>query len=224
MTDPRWSSISLCRGFTLLETAIVLVIAAIILVAVLRGEALIDQARVSDLDQITRDLANATREFKNRYHYLPGDLLNANTDLNFTPPWAPPPGPCDIPPAATSGDGLINTATEINCVLPHLFFAGYIKSVEMLPAAPFMRITRATNQGILGMRVVATAASNFAGVAGYPPTPTIQHIVEFSNVPLEMAQDLDRKLDDGNLNTGTVQADANPPVDPVAFLAVPLQR
>lgn len=222
ITTLRRFSVSLSDGFTLIEMAIVLVIVGIILVAVLRGEALIDQARVSDLVQITRDLTNATREFKNRYHYLPGDLLDADTDLNFTPPWGPSPGPCDIPQAPTSGDGLINTDTEIDCVLPHLFFAGYVESVEMLPAAPFMRITRTTDQGILEMRAVATVASNFAGVAGYPPT--IQHIVEFSNVPLAMAQDLDRKLDDGNLNAGTVQADVNPPVDPVAFLAVPLQR
>lgn len=212
---------SRCRGFTLIEMAIVLVIVGIILVAVLRSEALIDQARVSDLVQITRDLASATREFKNRYHYLPGDLPDANDDLNFTATWAPA-GTCDIPLGGNSGDGLINTPTEIECVLPHLFFAGYIESVEMLADPPYMRITRTTDQGILGMRVVATAASIFAGV-GYPPT--IQHIVEFSTVPLEMAQDLDRKLDDGNLNTGEVQGNVGPPpVDPVAFLAVPLQR
>ena len=210
-------------GFTLVEMAIVLVIVGIILVAVLRGEALIDQARVSDLVQITRDLANATREFKNRYHYLPGDLPDASTDLNFTATWAAPAGTCDIPPGGTSGDGLINTNDEVQCVLPHLVFAGYIESVEMLPDLPFMQITKHTDAGILGIRVVATAASNFAGGA-YPPT--IQHIVEFSNVPLQMAQDLDRKLDDGKLDDGTVRADVNPdpPVDPVAVLAVPLQR
>lgn len=206
------------HGYTLIELAIVLVIVGIILVAVLRSEALIDQARVADLVQITRDLANATREFKKRYHYLPGDLPNASADLNFTPPWAPPPGPCDIP---LGGNGLIDTNTEVDCVLPHLFFAGYIESVEMLPNPPFMQITKHTNAGILGISVVATAASSFAGLA-YPPT--IQHIVEFSNVPLQMAQDLDRKLDDGKLNAGNVQGNADPPVDPVAFLAVPLQR
>lgn len=214
------------RGFTLVELAIMLVIVGIILVAVLRGGALIDQARVSDLVQITRDLANATHEFKNRYHYLPGDLLNANEDLDFTPPWAAPPAHCDIPPPAPpSGDGLINTQREIECVLPHLFFAGYIESVEMLLAAPYMRITKHTDAGILGISVVATAFSNFAPLlvpGGYPLT--IQHIVEFSNVPLLMAQDLDRKLDDGILNTGAVQANVHPPVDPVLFLAVPLHR
>jgi hypothetical protein len=194
----------------------------------LRSEALIDQARVSDLVQITRDLANATREFKNRYHYLPGDLPDADADLNFTAAWAAPAGTCDIPPGGNSGDGVINTNAEVECVLPHLFFAGYIESVEMLPALPFMQITKHTDAGVLGIRVVAVATpavSNFAGVAGYPPTPTIQHIVEFSNVPRQIAQDLDRKLDDGNLNTGEVQGNVGPPpVDPVVFLAVPLQR
>lgn len=226
MINLRRSSVSPSHGYTLIEIAIVLTIVAIILVAVLRGGALIDQARVSDLVQITRDLANATREFKNRYHYLPGDLPNASADLNFTPPWPPPPGPCDIPPGGTSGDGLINTDTEIKCVLPHLFFAGYIESVEMLPVEPFMQITKHTDAGILGIRVVATADddSKFVAVANYPPTTTIQHIVEFANVPLAMAKDLDRKLDDGDLNNGNVQGNLDPPVDPVAFLAVPLQR
>ncbi|MGH8655026.1 MAG: hypothetical protein ACREYE_23920 [Gammaproteobacteria bacterium] len=60
-------------------------------------------------------------------------------------------------------------------------------------------------------------------MAGYPPTPAIQHIVELANVPLLTAQDLDRKLDDGNLNTGEVQGNVAPPVDPVPFLAVPLR-
>lgn len=217
---------SRCHGFTLVELAIALVIVGLILLVLLRGEALIDQARLSDLEQITRDLSSAARAFKSRYQYLPGDLVNANQDLNFPAavPWAPPSGQCDIPPAPTSGDGLITTQAEIDCVLPHLFFAGYIESVEMLPAAPFMRITKNTDAGILGLRVVATTASNFAAVAGYPPSPAIQHIVEFANVPLLMAQDLDRKLDDGNLNTGEVQGNVAPPVDPVAFLAVPLHR
>lgn len=214
---------SRCRGFTLVELAMVLLIVGLLLLVVLRGGALIDQARLSDLEQIIGDLSSAARAFKSRYQYLPGDLVNANQDLNFpaAAPWAPPPGQCDVPPAATSGDGLINTAVEIECVLPHLFFAGYIESVEILPARPFMRIIKHTDAGILGIRVVATATSNFAAVASYPPA--IQHIVELANLPLLMAQDLDRKLDDGNLNNGEVQGNAAPPVDPVAFLSVPLR-
>src|SRR5471030_2456781 len=68
------------RGFTLVEIAIVLLIASLLLAAVLKGESVLRSARVQDAIALAQDLAAAVNTFKQRYHMLPGDFpINAAT-------------------------------------------------------------------------------------------------------------------------------------------------
>jgi len=70
------------RGFTLVEIAIVLVIIGLILGGVLRGQALIDNARVRSLSNEVMGIHSAWLSFQDRYRALPGDFPNAAVQID----------------------------------------------------------------------------------------------------------------------------------------------
>jgi prepilin-type N-terminal cleavage/methylation domain-containing protein len=203
-----------CRnnGFTLIEIAIVILIAGLILTALLNSDSLIKQSRVQDSIAIAADLSAASRIFKQRYHYLPGDFL-VNTGLS---PQIP--GLTNACMSGGAGAGNGNGAVELNespCVPEHLFAAGLIKG----GLGP-LRSQYGTIQ------VIANAASQTA--LGPNPLPAnIQNVIEFANLPCDVAREIDRKLDDDNLATGRATASVaacTPKVlnDPVPFFALAL--
>src|SRR5665811_1238303 len=97
-------------GFTLIEIAIVLVITGLLLGGVLKGQELIQSARVRNLASTDDGVKAAFFGFQDRFKALPGDYLTATTNIN----------------GATqngNGDGLIGgtaaTATEAIAVWDH---------------------------------------------------------------------------------------------------------
>lgn len=204
------------HGFTLVELAIVLVIIGILLLVVLKPASLIQSAETKDLISIAKEYAIAINEFKQKYKYYPGDLPDANNDLNNVSPG------CQLATlsaggAATTGNGLIDTAIESGCVNEQLNLAGLV-------TIPSGALIRSYEEQQIVIRVIARTASNLAATAVYPNTIQIQHIVEYTNVPITMARGIDSALDDGKLITGNVQRSdtAAPNADPVPFLGVKL--
>src|SRR5690606_22964586 len=69
------------RGFTLTEMALVLVIVGLLIGGVLKGQELIESARIraaaSQLDQVRA----ATTAFQDKYQSLPGDFAAATTRI-----------------------------------------------------------------------------------------------------------------------------------------------
>jgi len=200
------------NGFTLIEIAIVILIAGLILTAVVKGDSLIQQGRVQDSIAIAADLSAASRIFKQRYHYLPGDF---SIDTGLSPQI---PGVSAACMSGGVGAGNGNGAVEINespCVPEHLFAAGLIKG----GLGP-LRSQYGTIQ------VIANTASQTA--LGPNPLPAnIQNVIEFANLPCDVAREIDRKLDDDNLATGRSTASVatcTPKVlnDPVPFFAIGL--
>ena len=71
------------RGFTLVEIAMVLVIVALLMGGVLRGQELVTQARIRD---VMNDLSGVTAAYQfyyDRYKALPGD--DGNSAARWTP-------------------------------------------------------------------------------------------------------------------------------------------
>ena len=72
-----------CRGWTLIEIAIVLAVVGIILgiVASTSGKSLIGASHSQAVQASVKDLSEAIVRFRERYGYLPGDMPNASTRI-----------------------------------------------------------------------------------------------------------------------------------------------
>ena len=68
-------------GFTLVEIAIVLVIIGLLLGGILKGQELVQNARVRNLADQQNAVAAAYFAFQDRYRALPGDYAAANTNI-----------------------------------------------------------------------------------------------------------------------------------------------
>lgn len=98
------------RGFTLVEIAIVLVIIGLLLGGVLKGQSLIDSAKVKNIIQQANSLTSAVNAYQDKFRALPGDDPLATVHV----------------PGATgngNGDGQI---TEYQLAPQHLALAGFI--------------------------------------------------------------------------------------------------
>jgi len=188
------------KGFTLIEMAVVLFIVALILGVIFSGQFnLIESGQTQDAMAIASDLSTATRDFKSRYHYLPGDF-----PINQLNP--------EIPNVTTNcmtggidvgdGNGLITIALtshpdESICVPEHLFKAGYIKGGggSFKTAYGNVRVIAKANSSISA----ATFTSNVR-------FKNIQNVIEFANLPCDVVNRIDQNLDDANLATGNIMA------------------
>ena len=98
------------QGFTLVEIAIVLVIIGLLLGGVLKGQGLIDSARVKNIIQQSTSLTAAVNAYQDKFRALPGDDVQGTTHA----------------PGATgngNGDGQI---AEYLLAPQHLALSGFI--------------------------------------------------------------------------------------------------
>src|SRR5665647_661323 len=72
-------------GFTLIEIAIVLVIIGLLLGGVLKGQELINSARVKNLATDFRNIPVFIYGYQDKYKALPGDQAQTALDLQFPP-------------------------------------------------------------------------------------------------------------------------------------------
>jgi len=100
-------------GFTLVELALVLVVVGLILGGVMKGQALIDTARVRSLMTDVNGIRSAWYSFQERYRSLPGDFPNAPIQIDS----AAIPG---------NGNGRIDDGQERASVWQQLALAGFI--------------------------------------------------------------------------------------------------
>ncbi len=59
-----------------------------------------------------------------------------------------------------------------------------------------------------------------AGRTVFPVSSTVRNVILFANLPLKIAQDIDRNMDDGDISSGNFRASAKQ--DPVPLYAVAL--
>lgn len=170
------------RGFTLIEMALVLVIAGLVLGAVLGARSVIRNAQVQDSVRAVTDLTAAAVQFRDRFGMWPGDFTNAAA---LIPALGCPNG---------NGNGRIETLAESACASESLIRAAFIKGT------PGAAVT------VRGMGL-SLRARTLAAVAGLPVNWV--NVVELTNTDCDFAVRLDRALDDGNLNTGNVRTTAN---------------
>lgn len=171
------------KGFTLIELAIVLAVAAIVITGMLlAGDGVFGRAGVTSLLSNIKDLATASREFKVRYGYPPGDLPDAGTYITANGGVS---GTCNYAASSTT-NGIVDTSIERDCALEHLVKAGMLSKAEYDSSGARYYI------GVVGN----TADS----ITLWFNSTTNENVVRITNVRCELAQEIERKLDNATID------------------------
>lgn len=168
------------KGFTLVEVAIVLVIIGLLIGGILKGQEMIQNARIKRVEKQADELRAAISAYQDRYGTLPGDDLN-------------PVGHTGVAGLiAGNGNGLI-AAAEAPDLFMHLAATNLISGTYTVAAASYPR-------NAFG----GTTDIEFQPVATLAPV----HWIVFTQIPAEAARIIDTSLDDGVDTTGTIRANA----------------
>lgn len=191
-------------GFTLIEIAIVLVIIGLLLGGVLKGQELIQNARVRNIIAQQDGIKAAYFGFQDRYRGIPGDYSSTNAAAN-------------IPGAGSNcgGDGnsLIDSDDESACAWYQMSKAGFISGnysgKKTAGTPPFDSSNSPVNPygGILQLIFDdvyegSGATSGTGGTSGTSGTK-VHNIKSGTNIPATVLSEVDRKIDDGTPGTGS---------------------
>jgi prepilin-type N-terminal cleavage/methylation domain-containing protein len=172
-------------GFTLIEIAIVLVIIGLLLGGILKGQELINSARVKNLASDFRNIPVFIYGYQDKFRALPGDDVAAVTHLGGTP-------------GVGDGDGVIENAWdstdnthESRLFWQHVRMAGLAPGPTILTAGDFQQ--RNASGGVLGVQSTAP----FSGMAG-------TYFICSGGILGRFAKQLDTQLDNGDTATGSL--------------------
>ena len=180
-------------GFTLVEIAIVLVIIGLLLGGVLKGQELINNAKVKNLSNDFRGVSSFVYAYQDRFRALPGDDRAAATHLNGGTNAA----------AANLGNARINgawnsvTASDESYLFwQHVRLAGLATGTTNTVAADY--IPRNAEGGVIGVtsEPVLTAPAT--------PHPAGFYVCS-QGIHGRFARQIDTALDDGNTQTGAIR-------------------
>lgn len=175
------------RGVTLVEIAIVLVIIGLLLGGVLKGQELINNAKVRSMADRQNSLKVAWFSFIDRYQALPGDYILADRHI-------PGAGPGE-------GNGFLLEGESV-LVLSHLTGAGYLRCSQCTATeseAPTARNSLQNQYG--GVMAIFHDSEHYAAIGGNGKRPRL-YIHTGPLIPSNIVGEVDRKIDDGLANTG----------------------
>jgi len=184
-------------GFTLIEIAIVLVIIGLLLGGVLKGQELITSARVRNLISQQDGVKAAFFGFQDRFRAFPGDYTGAVVNIANIDPASPCNG------GVGNGNGRIEGGALTESVLAweHLSKAGFITGTYTCAAAESATTTPVNPYGIYLQLIYDGAYGNGAAAPRH-------NVKTGAQIPVELISEMDRKIDDGNPNTGGFQFSA----------------
>jgi prepilin-type N-terminal cleavage/methylation domain-containing protein len=176
------------KGFTLVELAIVLVIIGILLAGILKGQQMIENAKIKNVINQANGLTAAVYAYQDRYGYLPGDDPRATSHSGFSGT------------RNGNGDGDLGDRVggrwEFYLAPQHLSLAGLV-------TGSYNGVSQ-TFQHKFGGNVYLVPASRW-GVT----IPGFSHKIRFDNLPGKVAEAIDTALDDGIWNRGSVRGNIN---------------
>lgn len=199
-TRPRPSA---SRGFTLVEIAIVLVLAGLLLGGVLKSQELINGAKIRAIVDRQSELQKAALLFIDHYGAMPGDLENASTYITGA-------GDGD-------GDGVV-AENEAPLALQHLAWSGFLRCGNCTETSTSSSMKPSTDNSPInkygGVMSLWHDTANYAfvaitGVRATAPAHLQTHTGP--RIPSDIMAEIDRRLDDGIPNRGFVRFNAYDP-------------
>jgi prepilin-type N-terminal cleavage/methylation domain-containing protein len=179
-------------GFTLIETAIALVIVGLLLGAIFKGQELINVARARSLIAFNGGITTAYFAFRDRYRALAGDYSGASANI-------PNCGNCEN----GNNDGQILLAggpDESIAAWEHLSKAGFIAGSYAYSAGDPVGAAN-TPINSYGAPVQLIYDNNYQ--EGTSATGPVRHNLKTgSNIPSDILAEVDRKTDDGRAAEG----------------------
>lgn len=200
------------RGFTLVELAIVLVIIGLLLGGILKGQELINSARVRSLADLNASVQAAYYGFIDRYRQVPGDMKAGSAGPNDA---CNALGTTALPNCATvggDGNGRLDPNPgwpEASAVWAHLSASGFLAGGYQGGATSeptYSRVTVAPVNAFNG-RLLLSRSADYED----PKTPPLRlNLVIGDGVPVSIMRELDVKVDDGLPQSGILRAAPNP--------------
>ncbi|HMV17869.1 MAG TPA: prepilin-type N-terminal cleavage/methylation domain-containing protein [Rhodocyclaceae bacterium] len=188
------------RGFTLVEIAVVLVIIGLLLGGVLKGQELINSAKVKSLINDFRNVATFAYAYQDRFRALPGDDAGAASHLS---------GGVKASTGGTAGNGRIEgnwnstTATDEAVLFwQHVRLANLASGDGRNPGLEGLVILDWLPRNAAGGRTGITGVAPITGWAG-------NFFVCQDNIPGSLARQVDIAMDDGQPAAGSVRLLAN---------------
>lgn len=202
------------QGFTLVELAIVMVIIGILIGGILKGQELIANAKISSTVSQVKGLGAAMSTFEDKYSAKPGQMADARTRL----PNCTAAANCNnvAPTAAQYGD--LNAAptgvgdAKVQAFI-HLSAADLISGIDATGTTPIVYGKALPSVKAGGGMWIGTPTGPTQGVAngtlmaGQPHAYLTGAATAADGILTgSTAAQIDRKLDDGQPKTGSVQA------------------
>jgi prepilin-type N-terminal cleavage/methylation domain-containing protein len=190
-------------GFTLIEIAIVLVIIGLLLGGVLKGQELINSAKVKNLANDFKNVPVFIYGYQDKFKALPGDQIQGSLDGQFS-------GATASTTTAKLGNGIIDgkwndttTASESFVFWQHVRLAGFGPGSTNTADADYRP------KNAVGGYIGITNALTDIPITGMKGT----YVVCSDSIPGKFAKQLDITLDDGHTDTGSVlvSGGSNPP-------------
>jgi len=191
----KTKSTSRQTGFTLVEISIVLVIIGLLIGGVLRGQEIINSAKVKNLAQDFRNVQTILYAYQDKFRALPGDDIRAPG--HFCPPGAPG---C-VSPGDANGtiDGAWNAPATAN--VESIYFWQHVRFAN-LTTGP----TDTANPNFLPTNNIGGRIGIQSGGAAAPLGVLGSYVICSSGIPGKLIRQLDGTLDDGDPETGSMRA------------------
>lgn len=181
-------------GFTLVEIAIVLVIIGLLLGGILKGQELINSAKVKNIANDFRVIPTYVYAFQDKYRALPGDDAAATSHMSS----------CAAPCANGNGNGLIDGAwnsttngDESRQFWAHVRLANLAAGPTSMADAEYQPKNAAG--GIIGISSMASGQPHIQNMTG-----TYQ--ICSKGLLGKFVKQLDIQMDDGNTAAGSMRA------------------
>jgi len=188
------------KGFTLVEIAIVLVIVGLLLGGVLKGQELIEGAKVKNATNIFNSVSSAVYGYRDRYGRLPGDDCCVASKSARGSAWATAmagtgqntPSNGIVDDATVAAWGQWNGWQHVTFWLD-LYAGGFLtgdptsRNANVFPKTPW-------------------GSADIVGAGQVYGMPANALVLCMNGVPGKAAAQLDQSIDDGNAATGSVRA------------------